>query len=222
MKKTLIGILIMAVAIMMTLSGAVFAAEVPVVTADKTTVEKGETVKVTVKHPSGTSSFAYDVTYGSNLKYTGSDEAVNNLGGNKLRVADASTSEVPSYTLTFVGEVAGTTQVSLSNTEFVTSDENGNAVEIETGAATPLSVTIAEKAEEPAPSQEPQKPAEEKKDTNSDATTGNNEKKSDETKTTGDKKVTIKDKLGFDGMYIVYLVAAVLAAAGIVTVAKRK
>jgi len=204
MRKTFIGIIMMAVAIMMTLSGAVFAAGTVSASASNNN-HVGDTVTVTLTHPSTTSAYEYTVTYDPTaLEYTGSDTASNG----KIKVAnmDLDQKEIGSHQLTFKALKEGTTNVAVENP--ILADTNGQEIEAVSGSATSVEVKAAEKTTEP--TAEPTK-----------TTTTSNTATPTQTQ---DTKKGIKNgaKLGFDVMYIAYAVLAVLVAAGIVTVAKRK
>jgi len=194
----------MAVAMMMTLSGAVFAAGTVSVTASNDN-HVGDTVTVTVNHPATTSAYEYTISYDQNaLEYTGDDTASNG----KIKVAnmDVNQNEIKTHTLTFKALKEGTSNVSIENP--ILADTNGKEITDVTASATSVTVGAAPTtAPTTAPTSEP-----------TTAPTA------EPTKTTGDtKKTGLKStKLGFDAIYAVYVVAAMLVAAGIITVAKRK
>lgn len=212
MKRTIIGILIMAVAIMMTLSSAVLAANT-ITTTVSGDVKVGETVTVTVNHPAGTSAGEYVVSYDpAILTYTGTDTAAD--GKIKVAFMDTDYKEVATHTLTFTAKAVGEAKIEVSNA--ILSNTDGK--EIADVSATGATVKVVEetKIDEP------------KKDdtTKTDDTNKAPETKNDTTtkKEDGDKTLTsLKDaKTGFDAMYIVYLAAAVVVAGGIVKFATRK
>lgn len=221
MKKTIIGIMIMAVAIMMTLSSAVFAANA-VTTTVSGDVKVGETVTVTVNHPAGTSAGEYTVTFDADkLTYKGEDT----VNGNKIKVAfmDTDYKEVKTHTLTFVAKAEGDAKIEVNGA--ILADTNGKEMTdvTATGATVKVvadtPVTPDDNNNNNAGNADNNKADETKKD-NTTAT----DNKADNSKKDGDKTITtLKDaKTGFDAMYIVYLAAAVVVAGGIVTVAKRK
>lgn len=197
MKKTIIGIMIMAVAVMMTLSTAVFAANTITVSGAETKVDG--TVTVTVNHPAGTTAGEYTVTYDpAVLEYTGDDTVT----GNTIKVAfmDTDYKEVPSHTLTFKAIAEGTSAITVANATLA-----AGTTEMADVAVSNSEVKVAAKTAD-------------NTNTNTDNGNTNTDKKD------GDKTIDkLKDaKTGFDAMYLVYLAAAVVVAAGIVTVAKRK
>lgn len=210
MKKTIIGILIMAVAIMMTLSSAVLAANTITATVSGD-VKVGETVTVTVNHPAGTSAGEYVVSYDpAVLTYTGSDNAAD--GKIKVAFMDTDYKEVPTHTLTFTAKTVGDAKIEISKATL----SNTEGKEIADVSATGATVKVVEtKVEEPS-KEEPNK--------GQDNTNNAPETTPTPVKDNGDKDLTtLKDaKTGFDAMYIVYLVAAVVVAGGIVRVATRK
>ena len=219
MKKTIIGIMIMAVAIMMTLSSAVFAANA-ITTTVSGDVKVGETVTVTVNHPAGTSAGEYVVTYDADkLTYTGSDK--DNGGEIKVAFMDTDYNEVKSHALTFTAKAEGAAKVEVKNVTL----SNTDGKEIADVTATGATVNVV-KEETPVTPEEPSNPGTAEKPTTPE--TSEPDKKTEtpdaSKKDDGDKPIDkLKDaKTGFDAMYIVYLAAAVLVAGGIVTVAKRK
>ena len=221
MKKTIIGIMIMAVAIMMTLSSAVFAANA-ITTTVSGDVKVGETVTVTVNHPAGTSAGEYVVTYDADkLTYTGSDK--DNGGEIKVAFMDTDYNEVKSHALTFTAKAEGAAKVEVKNVTL----SNTDGKEIADVTATGATVNVV-KEETPVTPEEPSNPGTAEKPTTpttpTTPSTDNKDNTATDKKDDGDKTLTtLKDaKTGFDAMYIVYLAAAVLVAGGIVTVAKRK
>lgn len=217
MKKTIIGIMIMAVAIMMTLSSAVFAANAITVTVSEG-AKVGDTVTVTVNHPAGTSAGEYVVSYDTDkLTYTGSDK--DNGGNIKVAFMDTDYKEVKTYTLTFTAKAEGSAKVEVKDAILL----NTNGAEMSDVTATEAGKTVEIGKKDEVKPDQPVTPAD------PDATTPDTDKKdnnnaSDKKEDNNDKTLTtLKDaKTGFDAMYIVYLAAAVLVAGGIVTVAKRK
>ena len=221
MKKTIIGIMIMAVAIMMTLSSAVFAANA-ITTTVSGDVKVGETVTVTVNHPAGTSAGEYVVTYDADkLTYTGSDK--DNGGEIKVAFMDTDYNEVKSHALTFTAKAEGAAKVEVKNVTL----SNTDGKEIADVTATGATVNVV-KEETPVTPEEPSNPGTAEKPTTpttpTTPITDNKDNTATDKKDDGDKTLTTlkETKTGFDAMYIVYLAAAVLVAGGIVTVAKRK
>ena len=218
MKKTIIGIMIMAVAIMMTLSSAVFAANA-ITTTVSGDVKVGETVTVTVNHPAGTSAGEYVVTYDADkLTYTGSDK--DNGGEIKVAFMDTDYNEVKSHALTFTAKAEGAAKVEVKNVTL----SNTDGKEIADVTATGATVNVV-KEETPVTPEEPSNPGTaEKPTTPTTPSTDNKDNTATDKKDDGEKTLTTlkETKTGFDAMYIVYLAAAVLVAGGIVTVAKRK
>lgn len=221
MKKTIIGIMIMAVAIMMTLSSAVFAANA-ITTTVSGDVKVGETVTVTVNHPAGTSAGEYVVTYDADkLTYTGSDK--DNGGEIKVAFMDTDYNEVKSHALTFTAKAEGAAKVEVKNVTL----SNTDGKEIADVTATGATVNVV-KEETPVTPEEPSNPGTAEKPTTpttpTTPSTDNKDNTATDKKDDGDKTLTTlkETKTGFDAMYIVYLAAAVLVAGGIVTVAKRK
>lgn len=221
MKKTIIGIMIMAVAIMMTLSSAVFAANA-ITTTVSGDVKVGETVTVTVNHPAGTSAGEYVVTYDADkLTYTGSDK--DNGGEIKVAFMDTDYNEVKSHALTFTAKAEGAAKVEVKNVTL----SNTDGKEIADVTATGATVNVV-KEETPVTPEEPSNPGTAGEPTTpttpTTPSTDNKNNTATDKKDDGDKTLTTlkETKTGFDAMYIVYLAAAVLVAGGIVTVAKRK
>lgn len=221
MKKTIIGIMIMAVAIMMTLSSAVFAANA-ITTTVSGDVKVGETVTVTVNHPAGTSAGEYVVTYDADkLTYTGSDK--DNGGEIKVAFMDTDYNEVKSHALTFTAKAEGAAKVEVKNVTL----SNTDGKEIADVTATGATVNVV-KEETPVTPVEPSNPGTAGEPTTpttpTTPSTDNKDNTATDKKDDGDKTLTTlkETKTGFDAMYIVYLAAAVLVAGGIVTVAKRK
>lgn len=216
MRKTLIGILMMAVAIIMTLSGAVFAAETVTFT-NPSEVKVGDTVTVTVKHPATATGAQYQVTYDKDILSTTQDS--DNDGKFQAIGYTPDGTEYPTHTLTFTALKEGTANIALSNIKIA---KSGEAIDTESTASTSVEVKATEEQKEEPKAEDTKKTEEPKaEDTNKAEETNKAEdtKKSDADKT----KTTLKEtKTGFDAMYVVYLVAAVLVAGGIVTVARRK
>lgn len=224
MKKTIIGIMIMAVAIMMTLSSAVFAANAITITTSGD-VKVGETVTVTFSYPTGTAAAQYVISYDADkLTYTGNNEFAVLQEAGKIEVGhvDMALNEIKSDVLTFTAKTEGDAKVAVSSITAVM-DTNGDDI---TGVTAGTATVKVVKEESPVTPEEPSNPG----TAGDPATPGTSEPdKKPETpdaskKDDGDKPIDkLKDaKTGFDAMYIVYLAAAVLVAGGIVTVAKRK
>ena len=225
MKKTIIGIMIMAVAIMMTLSSAVFAANA-ITTTVSGDVKVGETVTVTVNHPAGTSAGEYVVTYDADkLTYAkNNDDATETTAGQiKVVFMDMNYKEVKSEELKFTAKAEGAAKVEVKNVTL----SNTDGKEIADVTATGATVKVV-KEETPVTPVEPSNPGTAGESTTpttpTTPSTDNKDNTATDKKDDGDKTLTTlkETKTGFDAMYIVYLAAAVLVAGGIVTVAKRK
>lgn len=194
MKKTLIGTLVMALAIMMTLSGAVFAAETLKVAPSASEVKEGETVTVTITHPATTTGVQYDVKYDAAVLSTDADKDHDGIFTAVGYTADGS--EYLTHKITFKAVKAGTSAIELSNIKV--SANNGVKIDTEATASTSVTVKAEEAVVTPTPTPTKTPDGDQNKDNLGDT------------------------KTGFDAMYVVYLAAAVLVAAGIVTVARRK
>ena len=215
MRKTLIGIMIMTVAIMMTLSGAVLAANGISASASATNLKVGDSVSVTVTNPADTASYGYVVTYDpAVLEYTGSNASTAKDG--KVTVSHMETNMADGkYTENTTNAKAAISFKALKEADStvvtITPDVlmNTSGKKMTDADKTAQTVTLkVAKAEEAAPAE----------NNKAEDTT------STETKTDADTtKKSLKDtKTGFDAMYVVYLAAAALVAGGIVTVARRK
>lgn len=209
MKKTIIGMMVMAVAIMMTLSSAVFAAD----TISATTsgeVKVGENVTVTITHPEGTTLGQYNVKYDADMLTYVKDS--NNFpaenGTVEVYFADNNKQEVKTTVLTFTAKKAGEVKIKVDGVKL--QKINGEKVK---DITTETTVKIVEATPAPAPAPAPENNA-----------PANNTPNADTPKADGDKPITnLKDaKTGFDAMYVVYLAAAVVVAGGIVRVATKR
>lgn len=216
MRKTLIGILIMTVAIMMTLSGAVLAATTVDVKASKAEVTEGENVTVTLSHP-GMYGINYVVTYNPEvLEYVkGSKEKV--LEPGKVQVSDfgdgVNLEEIPSHTVTFKAKATGESAVTATNIQL--SDNKAKDIADITATTATVKVVAATTENDGTEGKATQENGSEENGSQENGSEG---------KTDPDApKKSLKDaKTGFDAMYVVYLAAAVLVAGGIVTVARKK
>lgn len=215
MKKTIIGIVIMAVAIMLTLSGAVFAAESINVVAPSEDKKVGDEVTVTVNYPANTVGRQYTVTYNKDVLSTTED--TNGTGSFTIVLAGQNNdlNTVSSDTLKFTAKANGTSNITLSNIKLA--DASNSKIDATANVA---SVTVAEVA---APTTTPTtapttEPTAEPTKTETPAKT------TEPTTENKDKTITkTKDiKAGFDGMLVVALIASIVLASGIVAVAKRK
>jgi hypothetical protein len=121
MRKTLIGIMIMTVAIMMTLSGAVFAAETVTMSVNPTDAKVGDTVTVTVNHPGEATGAEYTVTYDATILST--DKDTDHDGSFKAIGYTPDNTAYPTQTLTFKALKEGTSTVALSNIKVAKSGE---------------------------------------------------------------------------------------------------
>jgi hypothetical protein len=214
MKKTITGMVIMAVAIILTLSGAVFAANSINVVAPSEDKKVGEAVTVTVNYPANTVGRQYTVTYNKDVLSTTEDP--NGTGSFVVALAGQNNdlNPVSSDTLTFTAKANGTSNITLSNIKLA--DPSNNKIDGVT--ANTAKVTVAEtKAPEttttPAPTTTPETKIEATTAPTTTATTENKDKTVTKTKDV---------KAGFDGMLVIALFASIVLAGGIVTVSKRK
>lgn len=206
MKKTIIGMMIMAVAIMMTLSSAVFAANTVTATVSGE-AKVGETVTVTINHPAGTSAGEYSVKYNPDvLTYTGSDTVKD--GTIKVAFMDTDYKEVPTHTLTFTAKATGDSKIEISGATLSNTEGKEIADVTATGTTAKVVEVKAEENKKPAAEENKAPAAEENK----------------KPATNGEKELTTlkETKTGFDAMYVVYLAAAVVVAGGIVRVATKR
>ena len=240
MKKTLIGFIIMVVAMFMALSGAVNAATKMTVEGAKN-VEVGDEITLTVKFPE---AFGYQFTVNfddTKLEYLGTLEAVKN---GSFTVAFQSTGDerFTSYDLKFKALEKGDVNITISDLEFVSEDVE--LIDVE--APDPITFSITEPVTDPEPTPDPDgNTTGNENNTTGDNTTGDENNIGNNNTTTddengnvagntdngntnkeddGDKTITsLKDaKTGFDIMYVAYLLMAIVVAAVIVKVSKRK
>ena len=220
MKKTLIGFIIMVVAMFMALSGAVNAATKMSVEGAKN-VEVGEEITLTVKFPE---AFGYQFTVNfddSKLEYLGTLEAVKN---GSFTVAFQSTGEerFTSYDLKFKALEKGDVNITISDLEFVS--EEVQLIDVE--APDPITFSITEPVTDPEPIPDPSEntTGDENGNVAGNTDNGNTNNENTNKEDNGDETITsLKDaKTGFDIMYVAYLVMAIVVAAVIVKASKRK
>lgn len=236
MKKTLIGFIIMVVAMFMALSGAVNAATKMTVEGAKN-VKVGDEITLTVKFPE---AFGYQFTVNfddTKLEYLGTLEAVKN---GSFTVAFQSTGDerFTSYDLKFKALEKGDVNITISDLEFVSEDVE--LIDVE--APDPITFSITEPVITPDPDENTtgnennttgdNTIGDENNIGNNNTTTddengnvaGNTDNGNTNKEDDGDKTITsLKDaKTGFDIMYVAYLLMAIVVATVIVKVSKRK